>query len=97
MIVRNEFQRAIEHIDAEFGKGYAKANPQLVGAWLQAAATIDNGNQISKFIGRSDCMTVAEALHNLYEAVSGFEDGICAEIASLSREVGAIPGPEGKR
>ena len=32
------FHNAIINIDATFGEGYAKANPQLVGAYIQAAA-----------------------------------------------------------
>lgn len=29
---------AIKYIDKRFGKGYAKKNPQLVGAFMQTAA-----------------------------------------------------------
>jgi hypothetical protein len=35
------FEEAIEALDGEFGEGYARANPGLVGAWLQACATED--------------------------------------------------------
>ena len=31
--------KAIDYIDNEFGIGYAKANPALVGAFIQASAT----------------------------------------------------------
>lgn len=53
---------AVEFINRKFGSGYASENPALVGAWLQAAATIEAGRRISDFLGRSDCPTVAEAI-----------------------------------
>ena len=33
------FDAAVDKIDATFGKGFAKANPGLVGALVQASAT----------------------------------------------------------
>jgi hypothetical protein len=31
---------AIDHIDRKFGEGYAKEHPELIGAFMQAAALI---------------------------------------------------------
>ena len=31
-------EAAVEKIDKKFGKGYAKKNPQLIGAFMQTAA-----------------------------------------------------------
>ncbi len=35
----NYLNTAIESIDKQFGKGYAKAHPELVGAFMQTSAT----------------------------------------------------------
>ena len=35
-------RQAIQNIDAEFGDGFAKAHPELVGSMIQASA-IDSG------------------------------------------------------
>jgi len=35
-------RQAVQNIDAEFGDGYAKAHPELVGSMIQASA-IDSG------------------------------------------------------
>ncbi len=36
---REYFECAIEHIDVMFGAGFARANPCLIGAFMQSAAT----------------------------------------------------------
>lgn len=43
--------RAIESIDGQFGKGYAKDHPELIGAFMQAAATDYQGTIIAKYLG----------------------------------------------
>ena len=43
---QNNFYEAITLIDKEFGKGYAKAHPELVGDFLKAAATETAGTII---------------------------------------------------
>lgn len=65
--VKESFNTAIEYIDSKTHRGYAMEHPELVGAWLQAAAIYDAGARISGFLGRSDSVTVSEALHNLSE------------------------------
>jgi len=35
-----------EHVDRQFGAGYAKAHPELVGAFMEAAARIYSANRI---------------------------------------------------
>ena len=40
--------QAIEMIDARLGKGYAKAHPELVGAFVQAAAADMSGALIAR-------------------------------------------------
>lgn len=58
--------RAVAAIDEKFGDGYAKANPALVGAFIQACATDFNSWVLANNSGgewASDSgMTTAEAL-----------------------------------
>lgn len=42
--------KAIESIDDKFGKGYAKDHPELIGAFMQAAATDYQGTIIAKYL-----------------------------------------------
>ncbi len=42
--------RAIESIDGQFGAGYSKQHPELVGAFMNAAAKDSAANTISKCI-----------------------------------------------
>ncbi|MDR1156105.1 MAG: hypothetical protein LBL04_15465 [Bacteroidales bacterium] len=44
------FHQAIEVIDKKFGKDYAKAHPELIGAFLQASAIELNGTTIGACI-----------------------------------------------
>jgi hypothetical protein len=39
MTVDTYLSQAVKRIDTEFGKGFAKKNPGLVGAFIQAAAS----------------------------------------------------------
>ena len=45
--------RAISEIDDTFGDGYAAKNPQLVAAFIQAAATDISGSTIAKVLGHA--------------------------------------------
>lgn len=42
--------KAVVAIDTEFGKGYAKQHPELVGSFMKAAATDSQASQIAKTI-----------------------------------------------
>jgi hypothetical protein len=42
---------AVKAIDARFGKGYAKAHPELVGAFIEASAVDLGAAVIAKAIG----------------------------------------------
>lgn len=44
------FHQVIESIDSEFGKGYAKEHPELIGAYMNAAATEHQAVVIGKCI-----------------------------------------------
>ncbi len=76
--------RAINAIDEEFGEGYAREHPELVGAYMQAAAingvtgalqfvneTLSDANeQLSKAAGVLDLSdAVAELSSNLYQGL----------------------------
>jgi hypothetical protein len=39
-------QKAVEAIDDKFGNGFAKKNPALVGAYIQAAAITDHAEHV---------------------------------------------------
>lgn len=39
---------AVEAIDNQFGEGYAKAHPELVGSFMQAAAADQSGMYLRK-------------------------------------------------
>lgn len=39
-LVRRHFRQAIKTIDTEFGEGYAKEHPELLGQYLQAEISI---------------------------------------------------------
>ena len=58
--IKTALTHAKTDIDALFGVGHAKANPALVGAYLQAAAL----HEIDK--------TLVEAIENLVEISSKF-------------------------
>jgi hypothetical protein len=62
------FDAAVEKIDAVFGKGYAKANPQLVGALVQASAT-----NLSAFM-QAASMLQDEMLSMMDELGTGFPE-----------------------
>lgn len=42
--------KAIESIDDKFGEGYAKEHPELIGAFMQTAATDYQGTIIAKYL-----------------------------------------------
>jgi hypothetical protein len=61
---------AIERIDAEFGEGYAKANPGLVGKFMervhQSYDETDNAiESVANAIGSMDFSGIADAIQNI--------------------------------
>lgn len=46
--INHYFFKAITAIDNEFGKGYAKLNPDLVAAYIQAAASCGQASILGK-------------------------------------------------
>jgi hypothetical protein len=61
MTAHDYLQEAVKSIDGEFGEGYARKNPALVGAFMQAASMDMGAVTISKAIG--------EAIEELASAV----------------------------
>jgi hypothetical protein len=72
--------QAIEAIDKAFGKGYARKNPSLVGAFIQASATEMTQAVIAQQIraglealaestSLTDVEPIAEALDNIAGAI----------------------------
>ena len=65
--------QAIIAIDKDFGKGYAKQHPELVGDFLKAAAIEAQGTQIAKTIQElaeelsKTNSEIASQLFNVYE------------------------------
>ena len=57
---------AVEKIDNAFGNGYAKKNPELVAAFMQAAITDSSSSVQTKIIG--------EALERIAGAVEELAD-----------------------
>jgi hypothetical protein len=55
-----------EHVDRQFGAGYAKAHPELVGAFMTAAATIYSANH------------QAERIKNVGAALDGIANSVVA-------------------
>jgi len=73
------FQKAIEDIDNVFGKGFAKANPQLIGDYMKTSAldflsaSITSGLQdISEPLYR--LQDISSALENVSNAIESLED-----------------------
>jgi hypothetical protein len=69
------FHGAIDDIDGEFGKGYAKQHPELIAGYMQAAATVHAGEWINdrlseigvhlKYLGTGDAATTMGAIEFL--------------------------------
>src|SRR5262249_19844770 len=58
-------RQAIEDIDDVLGKGYAKAHPELIAAYMQTAA-IDMGGAV---IARAIEITIKQAAGTIYDAI----------------------------
>ena len=44
--------KAIRSIDEQLGQGYAKQNPQLIGSYLEAGATLIGSNELGSDVSR---------------------------------------------
>ena len=59
------FREAVAAIDAEFGEGYAAANPTLVGALVQASA-IEAAVNAGRIASRETCETLLKLKPRLF-------------------------------
>ena len=59
--------QAVEAIDKQFGEGYAKENPALVGAFMQAAGADEIAMHVRSLLDTFDNMT--ERLSNTIESL----------------------------
>jgi hypothetical protein len=50
--VEEHLTQAVKIIDIQFGKGYAKAHPELTGAFLQAAGQVQVASLLCKRLDR---------------------------------------------
>jgi hypothetical protein len=64
MIVGDMLQKAIRIIDGEFGPGYARKHPALVGAFITAAGNDFNSALLAQQI-RAGLDSIANALDSL--------------------------------
>jgi hypothetical protein len=72
MTANDYLHSAIDHIDAALGKGYAKAHPELIGAFMQAA-TADLG-----------AAAIARAVQGIAPAIDGAAEALRDAVAEIS-------------
>lgn len=67
------FRAAIRNIDAQFGPGYAEANPALVGAFMNAASRDFGTSMLAAVIQDVDTnvLNISEALDRVAAALGG--------------------------
>jgi len=91
-ITANEYlMSAIDCIDAKLGKGYAKAHPELIGAFMQTSA-IDLGTAvIARAIESIDFSGLSSAVETLQDSLRSDHplqaetfDGIVEQIARVA-------------
>ena len=72
MTAAEYLRSAIDHIDAELGKGYAKAHPELIGAFMQTAVLDLGAATIARAVQGIDPALdgVAVALYDVANATS---------------------------
>jgi hypothetical protein len=67
---------AIRKIDAAFGEGYAKANPGLVGKFMEVCNAVDTTGtsqgleRIADAIGSIDTSEIAKAIYSIAEVIN---------------------------
>lgn len=69
------FHQVIESIDNEFGKGYAKEHPELIGAYMNAAA---KGHQAT---------VIGKCIQELAEEIEKAGDAIYSGLNNISEEL----------
>lgn len=73
MSAADNMRRAVEDIDGTFGKGYAKAHPELVGALVMAAAIDYSGTALHNAMnGITDALCAVSG--DISEAISERND-----------------------
>lgn len=65
---RGHLRAAVESIDDQFGKGYAKANPSLVAAFMQAASNDFTQSVLAQQI-RAGLDSIAESAEAIAVAI----------------------------
>ena len=72
LMAGDHMHTAVERIDKMFGEGYARKHPELVAAFMQAAAIDAAGTMISKAIEAIDfdVSGIENAIENLEGSVS---------------------------
>jgi hypothetical protein len=60
--------QSVEQIDATFGEGYAKKNPALVAAFVQAAAI----DQLTAHLANTVCQRLDDIAHSLSGPVADY-------------------------
>jgi hypothetical protein len=75
------FDSAIEHIDATWGAGFAKANPALLGAFMQTAAA---AMQAESAIDGARMLT--EAVKECAEQLGRWSDDVAFEASPPARK-----------
>ncbi len=76
MSAADNMRRAVEDIDGTFGKGYAKAHPELVGALVMAAAIDYSGT----------------VLYNVKEETNNTLSSVSEEISAALRMISGKEG-----
>ena len=68
------FLQAVKDIDKKFGEGYAKANPTLVAAFMQASADMFNGSTVGVCLQQiaEKKMSIAAGLDNISTSIDNY-------------------------
>lgn len=68
---KSNFSKAIDIIDEKFGKGYAKANPTLISAFMQSSAIEYNGTTIGACIQqlKEDLESISSSIDYISDAI----------------------------
>lgn len=79
---------AVAKIDKVFGAGYAKQHPELVGAFIQAAAIDYKASSDGKVIGEA-LNDIAESLNSVSAAISEVARS-CDVLADVANELESV-------
>lgn len=68
---------AVRNIDEQFGEGYAKANPNLVAAFMQTAVTDFTASSTAKVNGAA-LRVIAESLDRMATGLENIADALAS-------------------